>query len=581
MRSILSRGIGVAVAMTLAVVVAAAPFGKATIPTEISRMVPADCYLLGYTGSIQDMQQDMVAAASAVEPQMAMMVAMGGPATMLNMVVKKEGGGMGSGGVKIDGAAAVFMGPADPETGEPFRGVIFEVADADGLVSAQPTMTLIRLPNTNWVCLANREYALPSAASSLGDGMLDATISANFDQAKAIEEFKDQIDDVLAAMQQPMPEGVLPHEQMAMMQRGQAANVAKIKMFMDMISAWDIGIDLNGADLDVLMRMVPTDPSMVTKGTPELKDLARLVPGDMPIVGVMNGDVLSMMMEMSKADFEVMPPETRAKMEALMPVWTSCLSSLKTGVAYGVSFGEKGLEVVSVMDTDDPEVALAAIEKGWTALCAADIGVNAEPLQIFRGKGAGYLVTLDAKKMMAAFGMDSMMPPAAEGQPDPMALMQGMLNDFMGDDGMPVRYLVEGNHIVNVVGSARLVSARKLVNDGGADNTLSGLLGDPLASPQWAAVVDVRETISGGLEFARAMMGPMGAMLPPTAPAGEPVLLTMVGSTDGTTWDQIRIQTNMKAWYAMIQEFEKAFNPPAKPAKPAKPVAEATPTGGV
>ncbi|HJN79980.1 MAG TPA: hypothetical protein QF455_03835, partial [Phycisphaerales bacterium] len=195
--------------------------------------------------------------------------------------------------------------------------------------------------------------------------------------------------------------------------------------------------------------------------------------------------------------------------------------------------------------------------------------------------GAGYLVTLDAKKMMAAFGMDSMMPPAAEGQPDPMALMQGMLNDFMGDDGMPVRYLVEGNHIVNVVGSARLVSARKLVNDGGADNTLSGLLGDPLASPQWAAVVDVRETISGGLEFARAMMGPMGAMLPPTAPAGEPVLLTMVGSTDGTTWDQIRIQTNMKAWYAMIQEFEKAFNPPAKPAKPAKPVAEATPTGGV
>ncbi len=581
MRSILSRGIGVAVAMTLAVVVAAAPFGKATIPTEISRMVPADCYLLGYTGSIQDMQQDMVAAASAVEPQMAMMVAMGGPATMLNMVVKKEGGGMGSAGVKIDGAAAMFMGPADPETGEPLSGVIFEVADADGLVSAQPTMTLIRLPNTNWVCLANREYALPSAASSLGDGMLDATISANFDQAKAIEEFKDQIDDVLAAMQQPMPEGVLPHEQMAMMQRGQAANVAKIKMFMDMISAWDIGIDLNGADLDVLMRMVPTDPSMVTKGTPELKDLARLVPGDMPIVGVMNGDVLSMIMEMSKADFEVMPPETRAKMEALMPVWTSCLSSLKTGVACGVSFGEKGLEVVSVMDTDDPEVALAAIEKGWTALCAADIGVNAEPLQIFRGKGAGYLVTLDAKKMMAAFGMDSMMPPAAEGQPDPMALMQGMLNDFMGDDGMPVRYLVEGNHIVNVVGSARLVSARKLVNDGGADNTLSGLLGDPLASPQWAAVVDVRETISGGLEFARAMMGPMGAMLPPTAPAGEPVLLTMVGSTDGTTWDQIRIQTNMKAWYAMIQEFEKAFNPPAKPAKPAKPVAEATPTGGV
>jgi hypothetical protein len=87
--------------------------------------------------------------------------------------------------------------------------------------------------------------------------------------------------------------------------------------------------------------------------------------------------------------------------------------------------------------------------------------------------------------------------------------------------------------------------------------------------------VDVRQAIDGGLGFARALMGPMGAMLPPAAPAGEPVLLTMVGSTEGTTWDQIRIQTNMKAWYAMIQEFKQAFQPPAKP------IAEATPASSM
>ncbi|MDP6478470.1 MAG: hypothetical protein QGI75_00320 [Phycisphaerales bacterium] len=575
MKYLLSRGLGVAAAMTLAAVVAAAPFGKAAVPTEISRMVPAGCYLLGYTDSLQDLQQAMLGSVSAVEPQMAPMVAMGGPATLLNMMVMKEGGGMGSGGVKVDGAAAMFMGPADPETGEPLTGVIFEVADAEGLVSTQPTSTLVRLPETNWVCLASRGYTLPSTPSSLGGGMLDSTISANIDQATVVKEFKTEIDNMLAMMQRPLPEGALSADQWAIMQRSQAANAAKLKMFMDMISKWDIGIDLNGADLDVLMRMVPTDQSMITKGTPGLQAVARFVPGDMPITGVANGDVISMMMEMSKADFEVMPPDVRAKMEALMPIWTSCLDSMKTGVGFGMSFGEKGIEVVTVMDTDEPDAALAAIEKGWAALLKADIGVDAKPLQIMRGKGAGYLVTLDAKQLMAMVGMDSMIPPPAEGQPDPMAMVQGMLDDFMGADGMPVRYLVEGNHIVSVVGNGRLVSARALVASGGADNSLSDLLTDPLAAPTWAVSVDVRQAIDGGLGFARALMGPMGAMLPPAAPAGEPVLLTMVGSTEGTTWDQIRIQTNMKAWYAMIQEFKQAFQPPAKP------IAEATPASSM
>ena len=576
MNDVLSRGIGIAVAMSLSAVVAAAPFGTTTVPAEISRMVPSDCYLLAYTDSLQDMQKAMVGSVSAVEPQMAMMVAMAGPATMLNMMVRQEGGGMGSGAVKMDGAAAMFMGAVDPETGKPLTGMIFEVADAEGLVSSQPTMTLIRLPDTNWVCLASRAYALPSTPSTLGDGMIDATMSANFDQARAMEEFKDQIDGLLGMMQMPaIPADALPAGQMAMMQRAQAANVAKFRMFMDMISAWDIGIDLNGADLDVLMRIVPTDLAMISKATPGLKQLARLVPGDMPISGVMNNDVITMMMEMSKSDFELMPPEPRAKMEALWPIWTSCLATMKSGMSFGVSFGEKGIEVVSVMDTDNPDAALAAVEKGWSGLLAADIGINATPLKIRRGKGVGYLVTLDAKQLMATFGMDGMMPPPAEGQPDPMAMMQGMLDGFVGESGMPVRYLVEGNHIVTVMGNARIASARTLVSSGGSNNSLSDVLADSLAPPIYAVAMDVRQVIDGSIEMARALMGPMGAMLPPAAPEGGPVLLTMVGSTEGTTWDQVRIQTNMKDWYVMIQEFKEAFQPPAKP------LAKAAPDGGV
>ena len=473
MKNLLIRGAGLAMAMSLSAAVAAAPFGAATVPAEINRMVPADCFLLGYSGSLQKMQQAMVATVTDVEPQMAMLVAMGGPSTMLNMMVRKENGGMGSGGVKIDGAAAVFVGGADAETGDPLSGIIFEVADADGLVSAQPTMVLTRLPETNWVCLSNRAYTLPTSPSTMGNGMVNATLAANFDQAKAIKEFKSEIHGMLAMMQNPLPKGMLPPEQEDMLNRSQAANAAKMQMFMDLISAWDLGIDLNGADLDILARIVPTDHANVSTGTPALKELSRFIPADMPIAGVMNHAVISVMMEMSQGDIEQFSPAARAKLEALMPVWTSGLETMKSGVAFGMSIGDKGLNVVQVMDSDDPEAALAAVQNGWTALLAADIGVNATPIEILRGKGIGYSIKIDAKQLMTSLGMSDMMPPVAAGQPDPMAMMQGMIDDVMSSDGMPMRCFIEGNNILTVMGNANLASARALVKAGGADNAVS------------------------------------------------------------------------------------------------------------
>jgi hypothetical protein len=570
MKNLLIRGVGLAMAMSLSAAVAAAPFGAATVPAEINRMVPADCFLLGYSGSLQKMQQAMVATVTDVEPQMAMMVAMAGPSTMLNMMVRKENGGMGSGGVKIDGAAAVFVGGADAETGDPLSGIIFEVADADGLVSSQPTMVLTRLPETNWVCLSNRAYTLPTSPSTMGNGMVNATLAANFDQAKAIKEFKSEIQGMLAMMQNPLPKGMLPPEQEDMLNRSQAANAAKMQMFMDLISAWDLGIDLNGADLDILARIVPTDHANVSTGTPALKELSRFIPADMPIAGVMNHAVISVMMEMSQGDIEQFSPAARAKLEALMPVWTSGLETMKSGVAFGMSIGDKGLNVVQVMDSDDPEAALAAVQNGWTALLAADIGVNATPIEILRGKGIGYSIKIDAKQLMTSLGMSDMMPPVAAGQPDPMAMMQGMIDDVMSSDGMPMRCFIEGNNILTVMGNANLASARALVKAGGADNAVSTALADTLAPPTFALVMDIREVIDGSMGFARAIMGPMGAMLPPAAPAGGPVMLTMVGSTEGTTWDQIRIKTNVKDWYAMIQQFQAEYQPPARPVAKAK-----------
>ena len=560
-KALLSRAAGVSAAVVVASAASATPFGEVSLPESINKLVPDGAYVLGYTDSLQDMQQAMVGTVSAVEPQMAMMVAMGGPATMLNMMVMKEGGAMGSAGVKADGAAAFFMAPADPETGQPLTGMIFEVEDAEGLVSTQPTMSIVRLPGTNWISLASSPYTLSSAPSALGDGMMSATVSANIDQQLLVQEYRPQIEGFLNMLQQPVPEGMLPPEQEEMLQRSQELNAAKIKKFLDMFKSWDIGIDLNGPELDVLARSVPTDSSKLLKGSSGLAALARLIPSDMAITGVAGIDSVQAMVEMSEMDFQALPPVARAKMESLMPVWMACLGTMKSGFAFGMSFSEKGLEMVSVMDTPDADAALEAVKIGWDALLATDIGVTATPLQIMRGKGVGYSVKLDAKQMLDFIGAAGMMPPAAPGQPDPAVMMQAMFNGFTGPDGMMVRYLVENGHIVTVIGNARLASARTLVADGGSDNHLSEMVSNALAAPTWAAIFEVRQLVGEGLGMARTMMGPMGAMLPPAIPNGAPVQMTLVGSGNGTSWDQVRVRTNLKDWYTMIQEMQQAFQP--------------------
>jgi hypothetical protein len=37
----------------------------------------------------------------------------------------------------------------------------------------------------------------------------------------------------------------------------------------------------------------------------------------------------------------------------------------------------------------------------------------------------------------------------------------------------------------------------------------------------------------------------------------------MVGSSNGKTWDQVRIRTNIKDWYAMVKQFQMQAQPVA------------------
>jgi hypothetical protein len=548
---------GIALTLAVTAVAAAMPFSMVSVPKDVTALLPEGAYVLGYTESIEGLQQDLLKTVTAVEPQMAMMVAMAGPVSSLNMLVKKEGKGPGSSGMVTDAGVAFFAGPQDPATGSPISGVIFKVADTSSLAASQPGMHIVSLPGSNWAALSNAPYTPANASSSLSSGMLGASVSANIDQAKLLQEYGPMIDGMLAMMQQ-VPPG-LSEEDAVTMRRLQEANAAKVRMFMHMISKWNIGINFDGPVLDALVRMTPTDLNMLTKPGAGLQALARMVPGDMPMTAVLDLSSLKLMMEMSRGDLNSLPPEAKAKMEALWPKWVKPLSTVKTGVAMGMSFSDKGLEVVSVADTTDPSALLQDTREAWQALLAADIGVSGTEIKVLRGTGIGYLVKIDANKMMDTMGMSGMsgmMPPAREGQPDPMAMLQTMVDTFWGADGLPVRYLIEGDHMVTVIGNSRLVETRKLAADGGADNDLSKLFGDTLAPSTYAIDLDIRQLAGDGLRMAQPMLGPMAAMLPPSIPAGDPVRLSIVGSSNGKTWDQIRIRTNMKNWYAMIQQMQ-------------------------
>ena len=546
---------GIAIVLAVTAVATATPFSTVSVPKDVTALLPDGAFVLGYTESIKGLQQDLLKTVTAVEPQMAMMVAMAGPVSSLNMMVKKEGKGPGSGGIVADAGAAFFAGPQDPTTGSPISGVIFKVADATSLVASQPGMHIVSLPGSNWAALSNAQYTPSSASSSLSSGMLGASVAANIDQAKLIKEYGPMIDGMLAMMQQSPPG--LPEEEAATMQRLQAANAAKVRMFMEMISEWNIGINLDGPVLDTLVRMTPTDLNMLTKPGAGLQSLARMVPREMPVTAVLDLSSLKLMMEMSRGDFDTLPSAAKAKMEALWPKWNKPFSTMKTGMAMGMSFSDNRLEIVSVMDTDDPSTTLQDISEGWKALLAADIGVSAKEIKILRGTGIGYSVKIDMKKMIDTMGMSGIMSLAhQEGQPDQMAMVQTSVDTFFGADGLTVRYLIEGNHIVAVVGNSRLVEARELVAGGGADNDLSKLFGDMLAPSTYAIDMDIRQLASDGLGMVQPMLGPMAAMLPPSIPAGDPVRLSIVGSSNGQTWDQIRIRTNMKNWYAMIRQMQ-------------------------
>ncbi len=548
--------VGTGVALVIAAVAAAAPFQGATVPDGVAKMLPSDAYVLAYTDSLQEFQKTLVTTVSDVEPQMAMMVAMAGPAAQLNMLIRKSDAGPGSAGVDLNGPAAFFQAAPVTPGGSPIGGAVFKVADTTDLVASQPGMFLITAPGSSWIALATADYTPAGRTEPITTGMLDASLGVNVDQAKLVDVYGPQINALLASMQQPLPAGTVPAEQAEAMQRAQAANAAKLRMFLDMVASWNIGLDLNGANIDALLRSTPVAGTPMVVPSGGLDALTRPIPTDMSIRGVFDVSAMDLMMTMSQSDIESMPPSARASIEKLMPHWMKAVDSMKSGVAFGMSFGDKGIEMVSVMDTTDPTGALDMVKQAWAALAESDLGINAKPIQILSGNGVGYLVTIDAKRMMDAMGMAGMMPPPQEGQPGGLEMMQAMCNNLTGEHGLPIRYFVQGDSILTVVGNARLGQAKSLWASGGADNDLAALLGESLAPATWAMTMDIRQIADEGIDMARAMLGPLGAMLPPSVPAGSPVVLTMVGGSNGKTWDQVRVRTNLKDWYAMINQFQ-------------------------
>ncbi|MCH2140723.1 MAG: hypothetical protein MK100_06770 [Phycisphaerales bacterium] len=557
MNALLIRCTGVLGAALMSVCSIGAPFGSASVPSEIARLVPDGAFAMVYSGSMTSLHQSMVRTASATDPQMAMAASMMGP-PMLNMLVKQDGGAMGSGGVNLDGSVAAFLGPMSKANGEPIGGLIFEVKDASNLVATQSDSHLVKLPGTNWVALSDHAYELPDTPSSLGEGMFNATLAMNIDQALAVETFKPQINAMMSMMQMPMPTGSVSDEEAAVIARSQQANIERMKTFLDMYRGWNIGIDLDGADVDVLLRMTPTEPRYLVTPSKGFARLASYLPADLTMTGAFDHSVMTMMMDMSKLDLLAMPPDARKRLEGIYGPWEQCLATNKDGMALGISFGSHGFDAVGVTDSTDVDQSIADIKKLWSAFQAADMGIEVTDLPLLASRGVGYTVKMNAEKLMESMGMAQMMStPVAPGQPTQMQYVEEMMTRIMGPNGLHIRYLIEGDLIVNVVGNRLLGEAKMLAKGEHKANAVSDLLAHALAEPTWAMRMDVRQLADQALGFMRTALGPLGSMLPPHAPQGNPVEVSMVGSSDGTSWDQVRIRTNLKDWHTMATQFQE------------------------
>ena len=559
---------------TLAGSVIAADFGPANAPTGAARLVPDGAWAVVYTPSIKHLLQEITPLAQKADPASSQQLAMA--PMMLGMLATSgesvDGHPAPPAKFHLDRPVLVAFGPVDHETQAPNFTLIMS-ADKAGDVRPQPygpmgQMHTTHASGSDYVSFSTLKYEAAASANALCDNLFQADLSINVDQAAVVKAYGPQIEGMLAMLSSQSPfvgkkETDEQRAQAASLARIQAANAKQLRMFLDGFDTWSVGIDLDGTKLDTLMQYVLTSDSAFPRSEAMDKEgmeaLCRRVPNGFPIVAALGSSSLVDMLDLSM-DFNksIYSPEVQAKLKPLMPIFKKTMSDIRSGMAIGMGFGEKGVSIVEVVDVDNTADYLKLTTACFDALAKADLGLSVKDLPMVLGDGKGYTMTIDAQKMMNTFGMGDMSALMQSGGPDGKSSPQAMMESFMGGDSVELRYITHGDDVSIVGGNDRRLvgKARKALKNADGGSALIEAIDAAWASPTWALSMEVRLLSTEMYHIILAAAGPARVMLPTKLPEGNPVPLLMAGSVNDHG-EQVRIKTDLADWMDWVDQIQQ------------------------
>jgi len=569
--SVLKTFAGASLAAAVTATSFAGDFKPAQIPSDFSRLVPDGAWAVVYTPSLNHLVQELMPVARAIDPQAAQALMM---APMMMQMIATTGEAAGGrpappAQFHLDKPMGLALGPNNPETGEPAFTVIISAKDAGKVrmsnMGSGPS-EVVHLPGTDYVALTNRAFTPGAGPNALCSGMFAADIAINLDQAAVVKAYGTMIESGLQMMNMPMPLPAKPtakdRADAEAQKRMQEYNLNQIRAFLNGFETWNLGIDLDATNLDLLAQYTLTPDSTIPRAAGSSKQamqrLCQHVAADMPIQFVMNSASLQAMMDFNAGSEDLYPPATRAKIAKLMPLIIKSITDIRTGMAGGVALGADGMQVMEVMDARDPAAMISGVRALFELVSNADLGFSASEFRMVAGDGVGYKITVDPEQMMTAFGGASFagMP---GGSANASAQLKPVFNALLGGDSIDIRYVRQrdGDLVGVALGNdMKLVGQlRKLMAKGTKSSPVGEALEYAWAKPTWAISMEMRTLLSQGMELVKVMVPPIRVMMPKSFPAGDPIVLDMIGSATETA-DQIRIRTDIQSWISLIKQFQ-------------------------
>jgi len=368
----------------------------------------------------------------------------------------------------------------------------------------------------------------------------EGDVGLRVDLGAIVARYRSDIDKGMAEMEKGMSQGMgnLPPSAASFgnMFKGLAEG---IKDLVNSAETLDVGVSVDGGHVELAVGFVAKEGSKLDKQGHDhagLASMAAHLPQGMPLNLLMSIDMGSMMTwlkPLMEAGMEQMPEADKAKFKAYIDETMEMSKLLGPNMAASVSLGDKGIELVEIVECKDAATYIARVDKLFASdVLAAIPGFGGKKTGTTKVAGVdvhSYALTLDMQKMMEGQGAGKELPP------EMLEKMSGMMQQLFGEDGITFHMAAVDNLMVVTMGgtdrlAAGIESIRK--GDAKAPAALQAGLDRAGGTPTFLMQMDVRA-------LARQIMGMVRGMMDkelPEVPAGAPIPVLVWGKHDGRVY---------------------------------------------